>query len=95
MVRTLTAKEKFYFILLLLPYILLIILSAVWVTNSQGQPFASEHITAFILYICIDYPFYQKDFLSKNPQQKFVVMIILVQLFLHFAFEAIGSLFAI
>lgn len=95
MVRTLTAKEKIYFILLLLPYILLIILSAVWVTNSQGQPFASEHITAIILYICIYYPFYQKDFLSKNPQQKFVVMIILVQLFLHFDFVAIGSLFAI
>ena len=92
MVRTLTAEEKIYFILLLLPYILLIILSAVWVTNSQGQPFASEHITAFISYICIDYPFYQKDFLRKNPQQKFVVMIILVQLFLHFAFEAIGCL---
>ena len=95
MVRTLTVKEKIYFILLLLPYILLIILSAVWVTNSQGQSFASEYITAFILYICIDYPFYQKDFLSKNPQQKFVVMIILVQLFRHFAFVAIGSLFAI
>ncbi|MFV8253256.1 hypothetical protein [Aerococcus urinaeequi] len=95
MVRTLTAKEKIYFILLLLPYIMLIILSAVWVTNSQGQPFASEHITAFILDICIDYPFYQKDFLSENPHQKFVVMIILVQLFRHFAFEAISSLFAI
>ena len=95
MVKTLPVKEKIYFILLLLPYILLIILSAVWVTNSQGQPFASEHITAFISYICTGHLFYQKDFLSKNPQQKFVVMIILVQLFLHFAFEAIGSLFAI
>jgi len=36
-----------------------------------------------------------KIFLAKNPQQKFVVMIILVQLFRHFAFVAIGSLFAI
>ncbi|MGH2103303.1 hypothetical protein ACRCJN_11280 [Aerococcus urinaeequi] len=95
MVRTLTAKEKIYFTLLLLAYILLIILSAVWVTNSQYKPFASVYIAAYISYICIGYLFYQKDFLSKNPQKKFVVMIILVQLFLHFAFEAIGNLFAI
>lgn len=84
-----------YTSLLLLAYILLIILSAVWVTNSKCKPFASVYIAANISYICIGYLFYQKDFLSKNPQQKFVVMIILVQLFLHFAFEAIGNLFAI
>jgi len=95
MVRTLTVKEKIYFILLLLPYILLIILSAVWVTNSQGQPFASEHITAFISYICTGHLFYQQDLFSKKSAIKFVVMIILVQLFRHFAFEAIGNLFAI
>lgn len=70
MVRTLTAKEKIYFILLLLPYILLIILSAVWVTNSQGQCFASEHITAFIPYICIGFLFYQEDFFSKKSAIK-------------------------
>ena len=64
MVRTLAVKEKIYFILLLLPYILLIILSAVWVTNSQGQPFASEHITAFILVIYS----ISKILLAKNPQ---------------------------
>lgn len=64
MVRTLTAKEKIYFILLLLPYTLLIILSAVWVTNSQGQPFASEHITAFILVIYS----ISKILLAKKPQ---------------------------
>ncbi|HCT97671.1 hypothetical protein ACUW9Z_000002 [Aerococcus sp. 150760007-1] len=64
MVIALTAKEKIYFILLLLPYILLIILSAVWVTNSQGQPFASEHITAFILVIYS----ISKILLAKNPQ---------------------------
>ena len=95
MVRTLTAKEKIYFLLLLLPYTLLIILSAVWVTNSQCQPFASVYIAAYISYICIGYLFYQKDFLSEKSAIKFVVMIILVQLFLHFAFEAIGNLFAI
>ena len=64
MIRTLAVKEKIYFILLLLPYILLIILSAVWVTNSQGQPFASEHITAFILVIYS----ISKILLAKNPQ---------------------------
>ena len=95
MVKTLPVKEKIYFILLLLPYILLIILSAVWVTNSQCQPFASVYIAANISYICIGYLFYQKDFLSEKSAIKFVVMIILVQLFLHFAFEAIGNLFAI
>ena len=95
MERTLTAKEKIYFILLLLPYILLIILSAVWVTNSQCQPFASVYIAAYISYICIGYLFYQQELLSEKSAIKFVVMIILVQLFLHFAFEAIGNLFAI
>ncbi|MFJ8450781.1 hypothetical protein ACIQ9H_01035 [Aerococcus viridans] len=70
MVRTLTAKEKIYSILLLLPYIRLIILSAVWVTNSQGQPFASEHITAFISYICIGHLFYQQDLFSKKSATK-------------------------
>lgn len=84
-----------YTSLLLLAYILLIILSAVWVTNSQCQPFASVYIAANISYICIGYLFYQKDFLSEKSAIKFVVMIILVQLFLHFAFEAIGNLFAI
>ena len=95
MIRTLTAKEKIYFILLLLPYILLIILSAVWVTNSQCKPFASVYIATYISCICIGYLFYQQELLSEKSAIKFVVMIILVQLFLHFAFEAIGNLFAI
>ena len=95
MVRTLAVKEKIYFILLLLPYILLIILPAVWVTNSQGQPFASVYIATYISCICIGYLFYQQELLSEKSAIKFVVMIILVQLFLHFAFEAIGNLFAI
>ena len=70
MVRTLAVKEKNYFILLLLPYILLIILSAVWVTNSQGQPFASVYIATYISYICIGYLFYQQDLFSKKSATK-------------------------
>ena len=84
-----------YTSLLLLAYILLIILSAVWVTNSQCKPFASVYIAAYISCICIGYLFYQQELLSEKSAIKFVVMIILVQLFLHFAFEAIGNLFAI
>lgn len=40
MERTLTTKEKMNIKLLLLAYILLIVFSAVWLTNAQGQPFA-------------------------------------------------------
>lgn len=70
MVRTLTAKEKIYFLLLLLPYTLLIILSAVWVTNSQCKPFASVYIATYISYICIGYLFYQQDLFSKKSATK-------------------------